>query len=162
MARWRGTNCWNAWWTQIVFARRRRPQWGWHLYVAESALLYFKYFIPCCQCPHLAPARGRRRGASNFATFVGRRETRRKNTVVGRRFQCLHRTCWRPWLHWFSRTMRNGEQKPAKHRSYSFCFRKEDFGSAIARWMWSMHMTAGHVGAISMAFWYKRILLSVI
>ena len=43
--------------------------------------------------PHLAPARGRRRGASNFATFVGRRETRRKNTVVGRRFQCLHRTC---------------------------------------------------------------------
>ena len=115
MTRWRGTNCWNAWWTQIVFARQRRPQWGWHLYVAESAVLYLKYFIPCCQCPRLALARGRRRGASDFATFVGKCETRRKNAVVGRRFQCLHRTCWRPWLHWFSRTMRNGEQKPARN-----------------------------------------------
>ena len=115
MTRWRGTNCWNAWWTQIVFARKRRPQWGWHLYVAESAVLYLKYFIPCCQCPRLALARGRRRGASDFATFVGKRETRRKNAVVGRRFQCLHRTCWGPWSHWFSRTMRNGEQKPARN-----------------------------------------------
>ena len=142
------------------------------LFVEESAILYFKYFFPCCQWPHLLSKFGiwieahhrfcmlfsnDVEGVFQILQFRLANVSREGRTpLLGGNFNaCIGPVENHDYFDFYKDHAESGAETSEKPILFILFWRK-DFGSAIARWLWNMCMT------VLMVLWYNSISVSLV